>query len=910
MTTAVAIRPLETRAISQFLAAAAGDAAVLVLEGEPGIGKTTLLCAATDGAAARGYRVLSTRATRASSALAYGAVAELLRDADAGAYAQLPIAQLAALDQVVMRSGDGALGTDPRAIAAGVLSILQTLAETAPTIVALDDVQWLDPSSIEVLGLVLRRLSGRIGIIGTVRAGVPELRWLQPARPERVNRIGVLPLGVSALHTVLTEQLSLSFDRSTVAQIHQISGGNPFFAIELARAHASNTAVSGSLTEIVARRIGQLSQELRTALLITACLAAPTVDLVARAMDTEPTRLVALLAAAHSQGFIETSGDRIAFAHPLLARGVYREATAAQRTSVHRRLADLVEEPELKARHFALGEPEPTAETFERLDAAATAARTRGAPAAAAELLSLAIELGGGTPQRRLQLAMDHFNAGDPQIARGLLTELVGKLPPGALRAEALGQLGFVHFFDDSFTEAVDVLGEAMRDAGDDPELRTRLLITLPYARYNAAQFGAAAQTVAMAVEQASARGQARELSQALRMQVLLGFLGGAGLDEQNLARAMQLDDKSTDPIAFRPSVQNAMLMAWSGRLDHAHTELETIRRHCMETGQDSELVFVASHSFLVEVWRGNFAEAELIAEDTAERAAQLGGDVPLIVAHTLRATLTTYAGDVATARRHATDAIGACRRAGANLFAIWPISTLGFLEVSLGEYEAALTTMQPLLRNFAAAPAATEIIVGWFIPHAVEAFLALDRVAEAEPLVAALENNGRRFDRAWMLAAGGRCRAMLLERADPAAALAAAEAAMAQHARIPMPFEKARTQLVLGRLQRGLGRGGEATATLSEALATFDRLGIRRWAERARSELAQGPTPADDASAANALTRAERRVAELAATGMTNLAVADALSLSPTTVEATLSRAHRKLGTRSADELRGRLWR
>jgi DNA-binding CsgD family transcriptional regulator len=172
--------------------------------------------------------------------------------------------------------------------------------------------------------------------------------------------------------------------------------------------------------------------------------------------------------------------------------------------------------------------------------------------------------------------------------------------------------------------------------------------------------------------------------------------------------------------------------------------------------------------------------------------------------------------------------------------------------------------------------------------------------------LVDALEGNGRRLDRAWMLAVGARCRAMLLAaRGDVDGANLAVEAAMAQHDRLPMPFERARTQLLLGQFQRRQRHKDVAMATLSEALATFEDIGARLWAQRTATELARtkfGPRKIAG------LTPSEQRVAELAAKGLTNRDVAAELFISPKTVEANLSRIYRKLDIHSRAELGGRM--
>jgi DNA-binding CsgD family transcriptional regulator len=155
------------------------------------------------------------------------------------------------------------------------------------------------------------------------------------------------------------------------------------------------------------------------------------------------------------------------------------------------------------------------------------------------------------------------------------------------------------------------------------------------------------------------------------------------------------------------------------------------------------------------------------------------------------------------------------------------------------------------------------------------------------------------------MLAVGARCRSMwLAATGDIVAATQMAEQAMAEHERLPMPFERARTQLLLGQLYRRQRRKDPASNTFREALQAFDTMGAPLWADRARAELARAKVaPTHDL----ALTPSERRVAELAASGMTNRDVAAALFISPKTVEANLARIYRKLGIKTRAEL-GRL--
>jgi DNA-binding CsgD family transcriptional regulator len=182
---------------------------------------------------------------------------------------------------------------------------------------------------------------------------------------------------------------------------------------------------------------------------------------------------------------------------------------------------------------------------------------------------------------------------------------------------------------------------------------------------------------------------------------------------------------------------------------------------------------------------------------------------------------------------------------------------------------------------------------------------IQLRRHTDAAKLVDMLEANGRRLDRPWMLAVGYRCRAMMLAvRGDVGAATAAAQQAIAEHDRLSMPFEEARTRLVLGQLHRRQRQRNAASTELRHALTTFEALKTPLWADRVRLELARAdvaPTSGDQ------LTPSEQRVAELTASGMTYREVATALCISPKTVEVNLSRIYRKLGIHSRAEL-GRL--
>ena len=205
------------------------------------------------------------------------------------------------------------------------------------------------------------------------------------APPRKVASASGATLSMGALHSVVCDRLGRSFSRPKMRRIHDVSGGNPFYALELARAMDDGrgdvgASLPGTLAELVRDRISRHAGNAQQALLAVSCLADPPVELVARATDSDSEQLLSILSEAEDDGIVEIAGNRLRFAHPLLAHGVYTDATAGRRRAMHRRLADIVDEPELKARHLALAAATGDALTLRSLDEAAEMARIRGAP--------------------------------------------------------------------------------------------------------------------------------------------------------------------------------------------------------------------------------------------------------------------------------------------------------------------------------------------------------------------------------------------------------------------------------------------------------------------------------------------------------------------------------------------------
>jgi DNA-binding CsgD family transcriptional regulator len=907
------IRAEEDQALAEFMRKAAVGTPALVIEGAPGIGKTTFWMSAVEKARSNGFRVLAASPAASESVLAYASLADMLVDCDASMLASLPAPQRVALDRLLLRGdADEAATTDQRAVTAAVLSVLTALVDECPVLLAIDDLQWLDSSSRHALAFVARRLPARVGVLGTARVEddlAAPASWLSLQDPDALRLIRMRPLSPGALHSVLTARLGQSFSRPAMISIYETSGGNPFYAIELARAAESGrislqTPMPATLLELVRARIDGVADEAREALLAAASHGVPTVDLIARAVSRTPQQVSEWLDDAQDKGIVIIDGGRLRFTHPLLAKGVYVGASAAQRRAMHRRLAEVVDGLELRARHLALAATRGDDQTLIALDAAAESARMRGAPATAAQLLEFALNLGGDTPERRIALASDHFQAGDIGRARDLLLQTIERLEPGRLRAAALHVLSRLRLVADGYFEAAELLRQALDEVGDDYALKAELLLSLSFALMNTGQLPGAVQAVEDAAEHAERIGDSEVLGQTLAFMCGLRMIAGDGFDTTSLRRALQLGDATTSvPVQFQPSMVHALVTGWVGQLEESHRALQAVRKRCLERGEETELHYISFHAVAIAVWRGDIAEAALVADDSMERAAQLGGDMPLAIALSMRSIASAYAGRIDEARADALECIALCERGGYFRLTEWAKSVLGFLAVSVGDYENAMTVLESLVAGSDAMPRSTELLVGAFIPDAAEAMIHLGRLQDAQRLIERLECNGARLDRAWMLAVGARCRAMLLAtQGDLAAAMESARTALAEHARVPMPFERARTQLLCGQLLRRQRRRDAAAAAFADALEAFERMGSSVWASRVQSELSR--TKVSRQQPSTGLTPSELQVAEMAASGMRNREIAAKLFISPKTVEVNLFRIYRKLDIRSRAEL------
>jgi len=914
-------RDEELASVHDFLDAVDRLPAALVIEGEAGIGKTTLWRAGIAFAEELGYRVLSTRPAQAESQVSYAGLADLLEPVLGEALAELPPPQGRALEAALLLRDAGGSVPDQTAIAFAFLGALRAAVGEKPALVAVDDLQWLDAPSAFALRFAARRLRedsvGLLVAVRAARASEPSFEIGLLLSEERLQGLQVGPLSLGAVHHLIQSRLDLVLPRPALQRLHQTSAGNPFFALELARALKERgdqlgagepLPVSGGLRQLLRTRLAALPRDSEEALLFAAAVPQPTVALVAEAVggDARPS-----LRQAVDAELIELDGDRIRFAHPLFASALYSAAGTERRRTTHRRLAAIVADPEERARHLALSTEEADAGVAAALDDAARIARARGAPQAAAELSEQALRL---TPpgdleaahRRRLKAGAAHFDAGNTAGARALFVEAAQRERAGPRRAEALSRLARLHHYTGDQRVAVELFKECLADPGADAS-----------ARADAAE-GLATSLFFLREELANALDHARSAARTAQEEGKLGALavalGTQGVIEAVLGRpeavptlqsAVKLEEWARDfPLVRQPSFQLAFARVWSDDLDPACVALEDVRRQALAQGDESSLPFVLTYLSLAEFLSGHWQEAMRTADEAAELALAADQDIGRAFALSARALVASGLGLEGAARSDAEEAMALAERGTmfATTTSLW---ALGLLELSLDNPAEAHRRLGPLVVRVEAAGIGEPGSIR-FVTDDVEALVALGDRDAASAQLKRFEERGRRLGRRSALAASHRCRGLLAVTAGAHdEALIEFGRSLAELELLAFPLEHARTLLALGSAQRHARQRRAARETLEQALRGFDELGASLWAERARAELGRisGRAPSR-----GELTVSERRVAELVAEGKTNREVAAALYVTPRTVEGTLSRVYTKLGVRSRAEL-ARRW-
>jgi DNA-binding CsgD family transcriptional regulator len=901
-----------------FLDSAQERFSVLSLEGEAGIGKTTVWREVIRLASERGFRVLACRPAEAEANLTFSALADLLEPVPDDVFAALSDAQRRAIEVALLRADPGKTAVDRRTVGTGVRSLLAELAAAGPLVLAVDDLQWLDTTSAATLQFALRRLGpSPIGFLVSRRALEPApLKVDELLEPGLLTRATIGPLSVAGLHHVLSEWLGEAPARSTLVRIHEASGGNPLFALEVARVLAETgipppgepLPVPADVRELVRRRIAKLPSATRDVLLAAAALGLPSEDVVEAALGRP---VVADLEPAERQQIASLERGTIVFAHPLFAGAVYRSATSAERRAMHRRLADVLEDSEARARQLALAAEGRDEEAAALVHAAAAQAIARGAPAAAAQLCELALRLtepgGEAEPLRIVDAATYLHQAGETKRARMMLESVDSwKGWPSELHLRALHLLGEVVEYTEGPAASAE-FGRSILDESVDPQAQAVGHLLISYAAMQSDAHCALehADTALALLERRGEHADPETLASALTVRVRAGAVLGHGFDRDLMERAMALERAlSPERVLAEPVTPVfGFWLRWFDDLEGSRELLERLVRDATANGQDTARVVGLMQLAITECVAGNLQRAREVGMSAYELAKDL--EVRQL------AKMTTSALSLVAANLGAVDqARELCEElrpvaSGSGGAEIDMESVLGLLELSLGNIDAADAHLRAALEVFERVGFGEP---GQFRVHAdaAEAAVAVGDVARARRIADFLEAHGERTNHRWSSATGARVRA-LVAAADGEldSALDACEQALTHHEALPMPLERARTLLVKGVIERRARRRGDAKASFEQALEIFEQAGARLWAKRARRELDRVGLRR---SSGDELTEGERRVAELAAKGLTNREVAAALYLSPKTVGANLTRIYRKLGIKSRAELGARM--
>jgi DNA-binding CsgD family transcriptional regulator/DNA polymerase III delta prime subunit len=902
-------RDEELASVRAFIEGAAERPAALLLEGDPGVGKSTLWLEGVAHARAVGLQTLVARPAEAERGFAHVGLGDLLEGVVDDVLPALPAPRRRALELALLRGEQDDDAVDARALAVATRTALELLAQETPVLVAIDDVQWLDDSSARVLAFALRRLHGmKLLLLLTRRVGEGSFSAeVETALgSDRVERLRVRPLRMGAVQRLLQTRLGLAFPRPLLVRLHETSGGNPFYALELARALAAEPTtdpseplpVPESLEGVVHDRLAGIRAETRAGLAVLAAAGRASQTLLRAAGVGDET-----LEPAFAARVIEARLDVVTFTHPLLASAFYQELPVEDRQRAHRLLAAAADDPLARARHLALATPRPDAEIASAVERAATEAASRGASVAAAELAEHALRL---TPlaadddrrRRAIEAARAHLLAGDGRSARAHADRLLATAEKGQQRADALILMSDLEAAG-ALERAIALRREALGEAESNPALRAAIHRWLGFEVRSIEGFAAAEQHACSALVLADQLGD-----DSLRVTSLatLGFLRFNDADPDALElvqRAYEMADGIDAPRERRDAAfLFARVLLWSGRLDPARALLESLYREVSERDerQSANALWYLS---LVELAAGRLA----LAADYAERQLDISNQYAIDqhenpLAIWVVARIAAHRGELDRAQELAERS-----RALAHaqpLFLAGQEGVLGLVEAWSGKPHEAVA-------RFAVADRARhgtgvrDPSDFWWRAEYAEALLEVGRIGDAVELLDQWEADAARLERERVLVQVNRCRGLVAAaRGDVEEALALLQQAVRQHEAVGDPFGRARALLALGIVRRRARQKRKAREAIEAAVEGFEAIGAAGWAAKARSELGR----IGGRTREGGLTPAERRVAALVAEGRTNREVAAALFLGERTVETHLSHVYAKLGVRSRAEL------
>lgn len=892
----------EQAAVARLLAdARSGRGGVLVLRGEAGIGKSSLLRHAVATARApEPMRVLSCAGVESEVEHAFSGLLGLLRPV---------LDHLGALPGVQAEALRGALGMTDRPasdflVSAAVLTLLAAVAADRPLLITVDDVQWLDRASAAALLFAARRLAGE---------PVAMLLAVREPEPLPVNTAGLSELVLHGLPPEDAAHLLDAYGWTLPARqrdaLVAATGGNPLALIELARLDESERAlpdlamtgtlpVGARVRAAFLRQVEALSADGRAALLVAAAEEGGNVGTVLGAA----ARLglpVGALDPAERSGLVQLTGAEIRFRHPLIRSAVYADASFDRRRAAHLAIAAYLSaagEDDQATWHLAVATTAPDEKIAAALDRGAEAVRRRGGAAAAISVLQQAARLSESPAdrcRRTVTAAFVALDAGRPGLARTLVDQVMAEPVPPAILARLNGTIEL--YSGDPAIAYSHLMRCAELMASAEPE-EAAWILTL--AAGSALHAGDMAATML-----ATRRITGLDCSPAT-LRAAEGLLKGyegviTGPELWELPGAMAQAGGGGGEREW----MWATVIGWMGPDDHQALRLaEATGRRVRAAGSPALLTEVLFYHADIEFRLGLWTEGAAHAEEGLRLSYETGqrGWTANFLAQSAR--FAAVRGEAAECRALARQALEIALPLRERVAAATATGALGLLALGEGASEEAFTELTHLVER--GSPRSNDFIAFAMLPDIVEAAVRAGHPEPARRVAAAMEPQTGGIGGPAALAGKHRYRAIL---ADDAHAESHYRSALASGGFDRRPFDRARTQLLYGEWLRRNHRGTEARPLLRASAETFEALGAAPWARRAVAQFraAGGAAAHRSRAVAALLSPQELEVSRLASKGLSNREIGDRMHLSPRTVGSHLYRAFPKLGISARAELR-----
>ena len=882
---------------------------VLVVIGEAGMGKSMLLADAAERARAAGMRVLPVTGLESESKLAFAGLHQLLRPVLSGA-AALPGRQARALRGALGLDADPA-APDPLLTGVAVLTLLSDLSERSPVLVVADDAHWLDRSSLDALAFAASRLDAeRVVLLLGARGQAP------PAGFDRgFPELRLDPLSAADAGRLLDGQPRPPRGRAR-AQVLAQGAGNPMALIELAKVVAEDPAASrrwaaeplpptDRLRAVISSRFAALPEQARAALLLAAVADGPDLGAAARRGGGSDAQT---LAPAEQLGLIKVDRAGVHFSHPLVRSAIYHSAPFAQRAAAHRQLAEaLHDQPDRRAWHLAAAALPPDEQVASLLEATATQAQRRGGAAAAAAAMERAAELSPDPEDRARRLvtaASAAVPTGQADWVQDLTSRALAVTADPGLRLAARHDAGWALAYSGRHTAALPALVSVAEEAWrDHPALAWDALSDAAIVVYHS---GAPASCltvsrvlVGMESQESAARGPGLRAAAGSHRLWIRACTDPFGSRSELVASLSEITRSPLDEPALWRVGSAAWLLDES---DLAITLLQDAMQRLRAPGSRGTSGPGLTALGWLYIDTGRWDEAQEAAAEAAGLAEANQMELVAAAADTIAATVLALRADSSAARKHADRALATADQAGSGLIAARARRALGIAALADGSH---LLAFRQLRQLFSEEGAPVHNIFSYLgLADLAAAAVRADRRMEGQDVLdrALSYLDGTASPRFEQLIA--RARGIL---ADPAKAGAHFESGLCGPAGDQWPFERAQLRLDYAEWLRRRRRINDAKPVLTEALATFRRLGARSWARRAEAELrACGvAVPGAERDALEELTPQQRQIVRLASDGLTNREIGDRLFLSPRTVGSHLYRSYPKLGVADRHQLR-----